>query len=320
MYILKEQSLSTCYSESIWATQKTATQILLETSLSSFLLKTEIQVTNMALNTDYIAVTNSRVIVVYTILYKNTENTQVNKKDTNISTTMISTFTCDNEKILMHGKNVIILTKTGVLVKSPNGLNLATIATVSSEGVPIGMNSTNNYLTVFTMDGYVKLYDLSQREPKLVTPVRSLYDMCEDFGEIIHAKSNSTGTKIALTLATANLIPDGKLYVWDIETDTLLEYNFRNTNSTYDEEEKTQEDEADGKNDNFIDIKVDHDKICMDRIPLSISWDTEDARLLICDAKKLKAGDQNGLGVAQLLRHKKGIVGLLKLMINCVYL
>lgn len=313
VYILKEQSLSTCYSENIWATQKTSSQILLETATSSLLLRTDIQVTNLALTNDYISITNNRIINVYTIQYKNTvdtfegSTTSLNsnsnkKKDSNISTTLLSNFTCDNEDIIMHGKNIIVLTKNGIVIKSPNGLNIATIATVSAEGEPIGISLTNNYLTVFTMDGYLKLFDLTNRDPKMVTPIRSVYDMCADFGEIIHAKANSSGAKIAFTIATANLIPDGKVYVWDVESDSLFEYNFRKGSEENDVEEKTIDDD----NDNLVDIKVDHDKICMDRIPLSIFWDAEDSRLLVCDAKKLKSNDGNGLSITPLLRQKSG--------------
>lgn len=300
VYILKEQSLSVCFSENIWATQKTASQILLETSTSNYSLKTDIQVTNMSLNDDYISITNNRIIHVHAIHYKNKEIAEDNKKKErfNISTTLLSSFTCDNEQILMHGKNILVLTKQGVLIRSPNGLNVGCIPTVPSEGEPIGISLTNQFLTIFTMDGYVKLFDVSVRDPKLVTPIRCLYDMCSDFGEIIHAKSNSAGNKIAFTIATANLIPDGKLYIWDVETDLLLDYDFRR-GQYINGDEPTER-----SHDYAVDIHVELDKVCVDRIPLSIAWDTDDPRLLICDAKKLKSNEINPLRITPLLRQK----------------
>lgn len=300
VYILKEQSLSVCFSENIWATQNTASQILLETSTSNYTLKTDIQVTNMSLNTDYLSITNNRIINVYAIYYKNKDIAEDNKTKErfNISTTLLSTFTCDNEQISMYGKNIFVLTKQGVVIRSPNGLNIGCISIVPAEGEPIGISLTNHFLTIFTIDGYVKLFDVSVRDTKLVTPIRSIYDMCSDFGEIIHAKSNSVGNKIAFTIATANLIPDGKLYIWDVETDLLLEYDFRKGQDS-NVEEKTE-----GNEDYAVDIHVDFDKVCVDRIPLSICWDSDDPRLLVCDAKKLKSNEVNPLKITPLLRQK----------------
>ncbi|KAJ8931389.1 hypothetical protein NQ314_015707 [Rhamnusium bicolor] len=207
------------FSEKIWATQKTADQVLLETDKSNYLLQLESQVTDMAIAETILAFTNGRHIVVYEIIWKKNDN--------------------------------------GLEKSFSNG----------SEAEP---------------------------QPKLVTPVRNLYDMASDFGEIIQAKTNSAGNKVALTLAAANLIPDGKLYIWDIENDDLVVYDFRK----YDFPEKDDENEMyetgeheitlnDNEND-AEDIKSAFDEICRNRIPLTLCWDTEDPRLLVCNARKLK--------------------------------
>lgn len=317
VYVLKEQSLSTCHSENIWATQKTATQILLETAASNFVLKTDVQVTGMSLNSEYIAVTNGRVITVYSINIKSTDDTYDKKRDTQLETNLQGTFSCDNEKIIMYGKNVIALTANGVFIKNSNGLTVSHIPVINSEGEPIGMHVTNNYLTVFTMDGYLKLYDIAHRDPKLITPVRNLYDMCADFGEIIQAKSNSNGNKIALTLAAANLIPDGRVYIWDIDTDSLVHYDFRN-NKYENVDGENESGDGDTKKESFNEVKINYDKICADRIPLSIHWDTEDTRLLVCDAKTLKLIVHSNLANTSPSRKRSGkyILGILKSYIH----
>lgn len=165
------------------------------------------------------------------------------------------------------------------------------------------MDIHNNFLTIFTMDGFLKIYDISNRDPRLVTGVRSLYDMCTDFGEIIQAKTNSTGTKVALTIAAANLIPDGKLYVWDIEQDDLSFYDFRkNESQVYDEEGNViQNPSLDEDDSNEI-----YDKICKSRIPLTTFWDWDDPRLLVCDAKKLKSGKEKKQFTGIYMKAKNG--------------
>ncbi|KAF5302514.1 hypothetical protein FQR65_LT00886 [Abscondita terminalis] len=303
VYIMKEQNLCTCFSETIWGTQKTASQILLETAETNSMVSTDMQVTDMTINSNYVAFTNGRLISVYEIVTKAPTdkityeiNYNLNKKPDKfgIAINLLNSFTCDNEGIIIYGKNIVVLSLNGVLIKTHNGSTIFTIPTTASEGEPIGMDVTSKYLTVFTMEGFLKIYDLSETEPKLVTPIRTLYDMCTDFGEIIQAKVNSNGTKVALTLAAANLVPDGKLYIWDLEQDNLNLYDFRKYNSsksnTYDDLENLIEE--DYCNDDETALR--YNQICTNRIPLSVYWDGEDSRLLVCNAKKLKNSNLQG--------------------------
>lgn len=81
-------------------------------------------------------------------------------------------------------------------------------------------------MTIFTMNGFLKIYDVSRHEPKLIAPAKSGYDLFGNFGEIIMAKCNATGTHLAMTIATESLVPDGKLYIWDMEKDRLSNFDF----------------------------------------------------------------------------------------------
>lgn len=196
--------------------------------------------------------------------------------------------------MLIHEKIIIIINSKAVTLYSCKGSIITTITSGLSEGEPIGMDVTAQYLTVFTMEGFLKIYDLGETEPKLVTPVRNLYDTVPDFGEIIQAKTNSAGNRVALTLAAANLIPDGKLYVWDIENDDMVIYDFRKydfaNNNDVDgmyRNEVNEKDVDEDRND-AEEIKQAFDEICKNRIPLTLFWDAEDPRLLVCNARKLK--------------------------------
>ncbi|XP_022916343.2 intraflagellar transport protein 140 homolog [Onthophagus taurus] len=274
VYIMKEQSLCCCCSEKIWAIQKNANQILLETEDTNYLLNLEVQVTDISVNENYLIVTNGRNVLVYEINWKGGEinsGVKYNEKS-KISMTLLSNFVKDNEGVLVYDKFVVTLYPNSVNIYSVNANLICSIPTISNEGEPIGFDVHNQFLTVFTIEGYLKVYDLTERTPKLITTPCNLYDLCTDFGEIIQAKSNSAGTKIALTLAASNLIPDGKLYIFDIEKDKLNWYDFKKRNSTDYEDEN----------------EVESNQICTNRIPLSVYWDHSDPRLLICNAKKLK--------------------------------
>lgn len=91
------------------------------------------------------------------------------------------------------------------------------------------------------MNGFIKIYDVSRHEPKLIVPAKSGYDLFANFGEIIMAKCNVTGTHMAMTVATASLVPDGKLYIWDIDKDRLTNYDFLNKNEKRNPNETTTE-------------------------------------------------------------------------------
>lgn len=80
------------------------------------------------------------------------------------------------------------------------------------------------------MNGFFKVFDISRHEPKIIIQTKAGYDLFGNFGEIIMAKCNTTGTHIALTVATESLVPDGKLYVWDVEKDRLCNFDFLNIN------------------------------------------------------------------------------------------
>lgn len=111
--------------------------------------------------------------------------------------------------------------------------------------------------------------------------------MITDFGEIIQAKTNANGTKVVFTVAAANLIPDGKLYVWDIEGDIVSLYDFHK----YDFLENEPLDDIDLSKEvvkRETDTALKYDEKCRNRIPTGFCWDNNDSRLLICSARKVK--------------------------------
>lgn len=286
VYVMKEQSLCACFSEKIWATQTGASQIFLETESGGCVQKVEVQVTDMCVNSFVFVVTNGRAVSVYEIVWNEAGKFELCGKSDTVPfiTKFLNTFNCDNDNVLLHNKNLIVLSSKGVTIRSTTGIIISNIPFVTNEGEPIGMDVNGNFLTIFTLDGFLKLYDLSEHEPKLVAPIRNLYDLCNDFGEIIQARSNNSGTKIALTLAGVDLIPDGKLYVWNVEQESLISFDFHKY--------------GDYATENTLELvnleKGDsvewYEEICASRIPLGVRWDFEDPRLLVCSAKKLKVG------------------------------
>lgn len=101
------------------------------------------------------------------------------------------------------------------------------------------MDLTGVYLSVFTMNGFVKAYDVSRHDPKLIFPGKSGYDLFDDFGEVILVKCNTAGTHLAVLIANRNFVPKPILYCWNFERNLLMEHNLEhnsnesNNNSWY---------------------------------------------------------------------------------------
>ncbi|KAG5881961.1 hypothetical protein JTB14_020525 [Gonioctena quinquepunctata] len=297
---MKEQKICCKYSDKIWATQKTATQVLIESERSNTLLQLESHVIDIAVSENILAFTNGRKIEIYGVTWIKDNILELNSmdgtagNDMDFSIKKLSTLSLDNEGININDMTLLAINSKCVSVYSSTGSLLASITSGLKEGEPIGMDVTSQYLTIFTMEGYLKIYDVVQHQPKLTT-VKNMFDVVSDFGEIMLAKTNCAGNKVALTLAAANLIPDGKLYICDIEKDNINVYDLKK----YDFWEKTEregEKIMEHNDKNSDEIKSAFDTVCRNRVPINYHWDKNDPRLLVCTAKKLKIpGTKMGL-------------------------
>lgn len=70
VYIMREQNIACSFSENIWATQKTANQLLVETETSNRLLELEEQINDMAISDQLLVCTNGKLLIVYEITFK----------------------------------------------------------------------------------------------------------------------------------------------------------------------------------------------------------------------------------------------------------
>ncbi|XP_058796246.1 intraflagellar transport protein 140 homolog isoform X2 [Phymastichus coffea] len=256
VYILHQQPMCAAYNDSVCASQISPSQLLIEMqepAEQTFTLKTDIQVQVVAVNKNYVAVSSGRHIAVY-------------KVSGDMQPTVLMSFVCDTEKLLIHDAVLIILTPQVIQLRSiEEGTIIQTLPTLPEEGEPITMEMTDDYLTVASLNGILKIWDLSKREAKLHTRAMATYEAISDFAEIIEARCNSDCRYVSITVAMANLMPSSILYVWDIESDQIHEFDF-----------------ADVDNDDETALATK----CRGRLVTSHCWDNDDPRLLICRAQK----------------------------------
>lgn len=269
VYILKEQPLMSYHRRDIWATQRSANQVLVEnSSQQTCLVTSDIPIKNLCLTDMHLVVSNGKSVMVFQIQKKATQDpidqslkssTEV-KINENFVARFSSSFNCENIQVYIYEQNVICVGHSDIKVLSLNGVKLQEMSFTDHEGKPIGSDLNSKYLSVFTLNGYLKIYDVSRHELKLLVPTKNAYDLYENFGEVMMMKTNFDGSFVAMTIANADLVPDGKLYIWKLESDTIVTpFDFLQNESS------------------------------APRLPLTFCWDSDDYRLLACEAKLIKS-------------------------------
>ncbi|XP_062537441.1 intraflagellar transport protein 140 homolog [Armigeres subalbatus] len=293
VFILKEQALLSCHTRTLWATQKKSNELVLvqqnlslsatpvgsdggEAGRRTAVMKSDNSIIHLALSEINLVVTNGRTVAVYrvsgggpTLSSASLSRATGGDEDADaLSITYVGSFGVDCVAIYLYEQNVVTLGAEQVKIYSLSGVVLQEIFFNENEGKPIGADLLGHFLTVFTLNGYLKLFDISRHEMKLVQPPKCAYDLFEKFGEIISAKANSAGTHLALTIANEQLLPDGKLYLYNLESNNIKYYEFSSR--------------AGGNS-------------VIQHLPIDFFWDMDDPRMLACETKPIPGQGQKGL-------------------------
>ncbi|XP_018800098.1 PREDICTED: intraflagellar transport protein 140 homolog [Bactrocera latifrons] len=275
VYVLKEQPLLSFYTRDLWAVQRNAKAIYLEHVIGKHaLIQTDFAIVALALNQLNMIISNGRAISAYNIekvqkvddyrieSYTDDSITKGStEKDSSLNVKLIQTFNAECLGLHIHNQNIFCLNSNEVMIYSIGGVVLNKILANDNEGKIIGMDLTGVYLSVFTMNGFIKAYDVSRHDPKIIFPGKSGYDLFDDFGEVILVKCNTAGTHLAVLIANRNFFPKPILYCWNFERNLLMEHNLIH-------------------NSNEINTNS-----CM---PVNVFWDTDEPRLLAIEVKSMQ--------------------------------
>ncbi|XP_037936551.1 intraflagellar transport protein 140 homolog [Teleopsis dalmanni] len=272
VFVLKEQPLLSYHTRDLWAIQRNAKTIFLEhSSGKNCTVQSEFVITALALSQIYLIISNGRTISTYSIekiekpdeyaddIDSVTTETASSAKNTPLTVKLMQTFNAECIIIFIQNQNIFCLTSSDVVIYSIGGVVLNKLQGNDNEGKIIGMDLTGSYLSTFTMNGFIKCYDVSRHDPKLLFPGKSGYDFLDDFGEFIIVKCNSIGTHLAIIIANRSFAPKPILYCWDFERNNLMSYALANG--------------------------IDENK---SSLPLSVFWDTDEARLLAIEIKTVE--------------------------------
>ncbi|KAF4520565.1 hypothetical protein B566_EDAN011118 [Ephemera danica] len=259
IYFMREQHICASYSTDISAVQVAPNQLSVDllNSEGHMELCCDMQIKGVFVSSEYIVIWGSKRLVVYEI-HQQSKHLKV-----------VGSFACECSGAVIYGQSIYCIDGNNIYVRTIQGTIKQTFACLGEEGEPIGLELCSHFLTVTTLLGYIKIMDLSRREAKLHVKPKNMNDVIRDFGEIILARSNSAGNKVSVTVARSNLLPDPRLYLWDIETDEVTHFNF----ATGDLEQKTS----------IVTTSMD----LSGRFAVNHFWDVEEPKLLVCEAKLL---------------------------------
>ncbi|BES89280.1 Hypothetical protein NTJ_02087 [Nesidiocoris tenuis] len=169
------------------------------------------------------------------------------------SMNVIGSFACECVAAGIYEQSMVVLTTAGKIeVLTLQG---TTKQLIETDGQPITLSLTGHFMTVSTVTGILQVWDLSRREAKPFSKLKDLIEAIDDFGEVISAVCNSNGSKVALTAASSGLTPMPAIFVWSIDEDTMYSHFFNSSSEPM-------------------------------RFVVSMHWDIEEPRLLVCEARR----------------------------------
>lgn len=132
VFILKEQPLRTAHTRHIWATQKSAHQVCVQTAGGKLqYLHSDFAVNNLCVSPQLLVVSNDRQMVVHKI--ENADNDTATD-GSSFSVTYQKAFGAESVRVFLYDENIIALTQTGVNVISLGGVTLKQIQFSEAEG------------------------------------------------------------------------------------------------------------------------------------------------------------------------------------------
>ncbi|CAL8282296.1 unnamed protein product [Merluccius merluccius] len=256
--ILWEHVMLAHCSQQVAAVQLSPSQLSVSLSPSDppLTLRTHIHIKGVWVNADTVTVWSGKQVIVYELSGGALRSTGV--------------FQCDSQVLAVQTDNIYTVEPNRVQVRTPQGTVKQLLAFSEAEGNPLLLSVCQTYLAVGTDTARVKVFDLTRREAKAHCNAKNLNELIPNLGALQSVKCNASGSQVSLLITQVNGRPDRKVYVYDVEMDTLLHFDFfmgRPLSSLSQDAHRQQP--------QFPELSA--------RCPVSHFWDESEARLLVCE-------------------------------------
>ncbi|XP_033108707.1 intraflagellar transport protein 140 homolog [Anneissia japonica] len=230
-------------------------------------VKTDIHVKGIYASKEHVVIWNGRKAVVY----------EVGQQAVRAS----GTFSTESSVICLYEQNVYTTEPGKIQVRTFQGTVKQLISLNEDDGEPVAMEISDKYFVVATSTGFIKVYDISRREAKPHCPPKNFAEIIPDLRVIKSAKSNSNGTRIFVIVEKTDGTIDSKLYLWDVDMDTIQYFDFATGQGDQDDVMLTN-----GEDMNDVERgRVEAAQDVAGRYPVSAFWDPTEPKLIVCEAR-----------------------------------
>ncbi|XP_038211923.1 intraflagellar transport protein 140 homolog [Zerene cesonia] len=210
-YILSEQHVCWGYSPKLFMVQKAASEInIMGKDNATSTINSSLTIKSFVYRDMYVALSDGNEIQIW----------MCHKEDV-IKFSHIRTFAWKTSALFMYNEILVGIANSHIECYSILGNKLGILPCSEGEGEPIAVTSTNRFIVVATIDGVLKLAEITKKGLRMPYPPKNCYQIFEDFGEIMRASVNSNGNYICLSIANAGLAPDPKIYLLDVANDKI---------------------------------------------------------------------------------------------------
>lgn len=210
-FVLREQPVCWGYSPNIYMVQKSATEISLTNKDNQITaINTSITIRAFAFKDQYIALGDGKEVQIWMC-----------SKDSELKYSLIRTFSWKTDILIIYNDILVGVVNPHIECFSITGTSLGILPCTEGEGEPIGVTNTGKFIVIATMDGTLKLAEMTKKGLRMPYPPKNCYQMIEDFGEVMRGSVNCIGRYICLSVANSGLAPDPRLYLWDVANDVI---------------------------------------------------------------------------------------------------
>lgn len=266
-YMLTDENMSAAYRDSLAVVQLSPTVVHVAFFRFSIVKEEELDMPfkSLCVSKNHLAIWNKKQIRVYELVCDASKS-----DEEKVVRTEKGYFSCSATNVVLHDQLLFVQENGRVNVMTFQGTSRQSLTFSQNEGEVTTMNSNGTFLVIGSSKGYVKIFDVSRRELRPIGKTLNINAHTPSVDSIRELSVNCTGTKVTVLTFQTNLSPSAQLYVWDVERDTVTNFDFSSENLPGTEYGLIrQKNNTDGNtNPQYR------------RYPINVQWDPEESRLM----------------------------------------
>ena len=184
IFTVQEERLHVDFKDNLAAMKVNQSQFALFSTIKSepfAIVNTCINIQGIDVDCSQIAVWSQNVVQIYKVDQCRCE--------------LVSDFSAKVKTVALHGEFLFIGQERFILVSNISGVQCLSIQLPEVEGCPQKFHVASSYLTIVTDHGYLRVMDISRKEPKMLAAPKKI---CNDASSIISVKCNANGTILSI--------------------------------------------------------------------------------------------------------------------------